>query len=319
MSLLSVFRTPPPDVAVEIGRSQVSAARLEWHRGQAVVASHAVEPLPSGLVTPALAATNIADVGLVGKAVGKAFAGLGPKFPSRVALVVPDAVTKVSLVRLESVPSRSADLVEIVRWQVRKSAPFPIDQAVVSLSPIGADDTGGHEFAVALARADVIHQYEQACTMAGVQAGLVDLATFCIINGVLASGQGAPAGDWLLVHIADTSITLAVMRGDRLLFLRNRSEESEGTLADLIHQTAMYYEDRLKGDGFARVLLAGGATLAEGADRLRHGLEQRLGITVEAVDPRGAASLVDRISASPALLDALAPLVGVLRRERRAA
>jgi hypothetical protein len=48
-------------------------------------------------------------------------------------------------------------------------------------------------------------------------------------------------------------------------------------------------------------------------------LEQRLNLGVEPVDPRGAAALQDRIDASPELLDVLAPLVGVLRRERKAA
>jgi hypothetical protein len=40
---------------------------------------------------------------------------------------------------------------------------------------------------------------------------------------------------------------------------------------------------------------------------------------VEAVDPRGAAALQDRIGASPDLLDVLAPLVGMLMRERKVA
>jgi hypothetical protein len=37
--------------------------------------------------------------------------------------------------------------------------------------------------------------------------------------------------------------------------------------------------------------------------------------TVEAVDLSGAATLADRISPSPALIDQLAPLVGILSRE----
>ena len=110
-----------------------------------------------------------------------------------------------------------------------------------------------------------------------------------------------------------------MIRDRSLLFFRNRSEEGEGTLADLIHQTAMYYEDRLHGSGFARVLIAGAARLPSGAESVRRGLEERLGINVESVDPRGAAALVDRIGASPELLDVLAPLVGMLRRETRVA
>lgn len=329
MSLNALFQTPPPEVAIEIDHAHVGAARLVWRGGQAVVAGHAHEALPPGAVVPSLATANLADVPLVAKAVGRVLAELGIK-RSRIALVVPDTVAKVSLLKLEKVPARAADLQEIVRWQVRKTAPFPIEQAVLSISPGVTAADGSQEMVVSLSRTEVIQQYEQACQMAGAEAGLVDIASFCVLNAVLTapagdpsadsgSPRGASRGDWLLVHITDTYLTLAVMRDQSLLFFRHRGEEAEGTLADLIHQTAMYYEDRLHGGGFARVLIAGAARLPGGADSVRRGLEERLRIGVEAVDPRTAAALVDRIDASPAFLDRLAPLVGILLREGRVA
>jgi Tfp pilus assembly PilM family ATPase len=333
MSLLDWLRTPPPDVAVEIDRAHVGAVRLERRGGRLVVAAYAVEALPAGAVAPALVGMNMPDVGAVGQAVARVLSQLGGR-THRVALVVPDTVAKVSLLRLEKVPASTADLREIVRWQVRKSAPFPLEQAVLSIGPGAPGGDGGREFIVARARADGIRQYEQACTMAGAHAGIVDLATFGVLNGVVAGG-GAPLGsgpsagsgqdpsagsgqDWLLVHVAGTCITLAVVRGEHVIFFRHRSDESEGTLADLIHQTAMYYEDRLNGAGIARVWLAGMGSLPD-ADRVARDLEARLGAAVDRVDPRTAVALVDRIDSSPELDDLLAPLVGVLRRERRAA
>jgi len=323
MNFRSLFQSPPPDVAIAIDHAHVAAARLVWRGDQAVVAAHAHEALPAGAVVPSLASLNMADVPAVAKAVGRVLAELGSP-PSRVALVVPDTVAKVSLLRLEKVPPKAADLQEIVRWQVRKTAPFPIEQAVISVSPGLAAADGSREMVVSLSRADVIQQYEQACLMAGAEAGLVDLASFSVLNGILAvTGSGSPQatsrGDWLLVHIADTYLTLAVMRDQALLFFRHRGEEAEGTLADLIHQTAMYYEDRLHGAGFARVLIAGGGRLPGGAESVRRGLEERLRIGVESVDPRQAASLADGIDPSQAVLDVLAPLVGVLLREGRVA
>jgi Tfp pilus assembly PilM family ATPase len=311
------FQTPAPDVAVEIDHAHVAAARLSWRGGEAVISAHASEALPPGLVTPGLAALNVADVPALSQAIGRALNALGGSTPSRVSLVVPDTVAKVSLLKLEKVPARAADLQEIVKWQVKKTSPFPIEQAIVSISPGARGADGASEFVVALSREDVIRQYEQACAMAGVDAGLVDLSTFGVINGILSSAS-APAGDWLLVHVTGNYFTLAVMRDGALLFFRNRSEE-EGTLADLIHQTAMYYEDRLNGAGFGRVLIAGAAQLPGGADSVRRGLEERLRVSVESVDPRMAATLQDRIGASAELLDVLAPLVGILMRERKAA
>ena len=41
MSLAALFQSPSPDVAVEIDRGHVGAARLIWRAGQAVIAAHA--------------------------------------------------------------------------------------------------------------------------------------------------------------------------------------------------------------------------------------------------------------------------------------
>jgi len=317
MSFADLLQTAPPDVAVKIDADHIGAARLTWRGAAATVAAHSVEPLAAGIVVPALAASNIHDVPAAGRAIADALSRLGGR-PRRVALVVPDTVAKVSLVRFETVPAKLQDLHELVRWQIKKSAPFPIEEAVVGFTAGATYPDGAHEFIVAAARHDIVEQYEQACAAAGAYAGLVDLATFSVVNGVLA-GSAAPKGDWLLVHATASYATLTVVRDGHMIFFRSRDKEADGTLADVVHQTAMYYEDRLHGVGFTRVLLAGGATTPGGAEGLRRNLEERLGVAVEAVDPRSAAALRDRITASPELLDALAPLVGILIRERKAA
>lgn len=298
MSLLDMIQPVAPDVAIEIGAAHVGIARLAWRGSTPTAASHVVEPLPAGAVTPSLTGTNISDVRAVGGTIHHAMTRLGGRV-TRAALVIPDTVAKVSLIRFEKVPASRDDLMELVRWQVRKAAPFPMDQAVLSYSPSTPLSDGGQEFVVTVARGDLILQYEEACAHAGVHTGLVDIATFSIINGVLA-GPTAPAGDWLLVHASEGYTTLAVLRGGEVIFFRNREEESEGTLADVVHQTAMYYEDRLSGEGFSRVMLAGGAV--HGVDAVRHSLEQRLDVRIEPVPHPD-----------------LAPLIGILARERKAA
>ena len=51
------------------------------------------------------------------------------------------------------------------------------------------------------------------------------------------------------------------------------------------------------------------------AERLRRGIEERLGGKVDLLDVRSAAPMRDRISANPGLLDALAAPAGMLLRE----
>jgi hypothetical protein len=87
----------------------------------------------------------------------------------------------------------------------------------------------------------------------------------------------------------------------------------------------MYYEDRLHGRGFARVVLAGAGRAVGGdapgpssIESIRRELEDRLRTRVDAVDPRPAITLADPVAAGTALLDTLTPSVGLLLRERAA-
>jgi Tfp pilus assembly PilM family ATPase len=320
MSLLSSLRSAtPPLVAVEFTSTRLSAVRVEHRSGKTSIAAHATEPLPEGAVVPSLTTPNIHDRAAVIGALGRLFDRLGGR-PRRIGLVIPDPVAKVSLVRFAQVPPRRQDLDQLVRWQVKKTAPFSVDEAQLSYLP-AARTSDGQDFVVSIARRDIVEGYETVCAEIGAYAGIVDLATFNVINAVLV-GTEPPAGDWLMINVAADYASIAILRGEHLIFFRNLTADTDGALEDLVHQTAMYYEDRLGGGTFERVLLAGaaggGAQPAE-VERIRRSVEERLTRTVENVDPRGAAALTDRISAAPALLDSLAPLVGLLLRGREAA
>jgi Tfp pilus assembly PilM family ATPase len=232
---------------------------------------------------------------------------------------MPDAVARVSILPFETVPAKTEELEQLIRWQARKSVPFPIDTAQVSWVA-GTRREGGQDFIVTVARRDLIEEYEALCTRAGLHAGVVDLATFNVINAVLAgqsNSQGVEqSSDWLVVNLTAIDATLAIMRGTELIFFRNRTLAGQETLEDLVHQTAMYHEDRLGGGRFARVVVVGMATATSPvADGVRQNIEARIGVPLETVDPRGAASLRDRITAGPGLLEALAAPLGVLVRD----
>jgi type IV pilus assembly protein PilM len=345
----SWFTSSPPTVGVEIGARRVTAVSMGEHGGKPMVAAHATEVLPEGLVAPALNQPNITDRAAVSAALGRVLSQIGGR-PGRVALVVPDGAAKVSLVKFDKVPAKAEDLGQLIRWQVKKSVPFPLEQAQVTWTRGATDASGGVEFVVAIARRDIIEEYEAVCQAANAQAGLVDLATLNLINLALigdpslagsASGIGAGRGnagaaaqgvhdgspadpaaalpiDWLLVHVGADSSTVAIVRGAQVLFFRNRPADAEGHLNDLVHQSAMYYEDRLGGPGFSRVLVAARdvpEAHATEVEELYRGLAERSGDRVEALDLGAAAGIAHGISPSPELLSALAAPVGVVLRE----
>lgn len=313
--LPSFLNSPPPSVGVEVASDRVTAVSLTRQGPSWIVGAHGTERLAPGVVTPALNAVNVHDVRALAAALRSAFDKLGSR-PRRIALVIPDTAAKLSLLRFEKVPAE-ADLDQLIRWQMRKAAPFKPEEAQISWVPAAPIPGGGREYLVTLARRDIIESYMTACADAGASAGLVDLASLNLINAALASGTGTTAGDWLIVHVAPDYATLAIVRDQDLIYFRTRQLDSEADLADLVHQTAMYHEDRLSGATFARVVVSGASAQGmESGDRLRRSLEERMGVTVEALDFRGTAAMRDRISAGPDLLDALAPAVGVVLREQ---
>ena len=311
--LPSFFVSAPPSVGVEIASDRVTAVSLGRQAGGWIVDAHGTERLAPGVVTPALNAVNVHDRRALSAALRSAFDKAGVR-PRRIALVIPDSAAKISLLRFEKVPGQ-ADLDQLIRWQVRKAAPFKPEDAQISWVPAAAIPDGGREYLVTLARRDIIDSYMQACADAGADAGVVDLASLNLINAALASAQSS--GDWLIVHVAPDYATLTIVRDGELILFRSRQLEAEGVLADAVHQTAMYYEDRLGGQKFARVVLSGvSARGAETGERVRRALEDRMGVRVESLDFRGTVAMRDRIGAAPELLDTLASSVGVILRER---
>ena len=311
LSILSrLFAAPAPSAAIEIAADRVTGVVLDRERRVAAAVSRS---LPAGVVTPAANAANLVEPDTVRDVVREVRRSL-PGAPRRVALVVPDSAAKVSLLRFEKVPARAADLDQLVRWQARKTAPFRIEDAQVAWAPGAPLDGGGREFVVSLMRRDIVEEYEGACAGGGGHAGVVDLASFGLVDAVLAGG-GAADADWLLVHAAGGYRSVSVVREGSLILFRHRpAGDGDDDLVDLVHQTTMYYEDRLGGGGYDRVLLAvtmDGAD-ADDAGHLRRLVETHLGA---AVTPIAAGRPADPARPGAPLPDVTAAPAGLLVRE----
>ena len=172
-----------------------------------------------------------------------------------------------------------------MRWQVRKAAPFRIEDAQLSYMPSHKAADGSTEFVVVMARKDIIREYEAVCEAAGAQAGVVDLTTFNVINAVLASA--AAAGGRLAArarhpgrrHDGDSSRRVARVLPQPH---RRRGSGPRGSWSTRRRCTTKIVS---AASGFSRVVLAGGGSPAsqgaQDADYLRRALEQRLGTKVD--------------------------------------
>ena len=206
--LTSWLASPPPDAAMEIGADAVSGATVGSRGTETVVEAFAFEPLPGGALAPSLAAQNIADRAAVAAALQTVVSRLGSR-PRRVALVVPDTAARVSLIEFDQVPAGRNDLDQLVRWQMRKSAPFPDRRGLRDLRARslhrrrrpgvrGRDGPARRRPGVRGASAS-----RPACTRASST-----LSSFSLVNCFLAAGR-VPTGDWLVVHMRPDYTSIA--------------------------------------------------------------------------------------------------------------
>ncbi|HXT71794.1 MAG TPA: pilus assembly protein PilM [Vicinamibacterales bacterium] len=311
----SWFAPTPPTIAVELASRRLTVVELGRGASSPLV-GYASEPLPPGALSPAPSGPNIQNPSAVLEALKRGLDRAGVRKSARVALVIPDNAARVSLLPFEQLPSKSADVDQLIRWKLKKSTPFPIEDAQIAWFVAHKSETGPM-VAATVARRDVVAQYESVATAAGLHAGIVDVASFNVMNAVIGAG-GAPASDWLLVTLAPEATTLTIGRGSDLMFYRHRAAVEEEGLSALVHQTAMFHEDRLGGTKFSRVWLCGGG-LGTGADDVRREIRDRLNVPVEVVDVRQASEMGSKINASTDVLDALAAPIGALLRDRKAA
>jgi len=307
----------PPAVAIEFAAGRVTVAEFAGSAAAPAISAFASEPIARNALIPSLMGPNVAQPELVATALRTALDRAGLRSARRAALILPDSVARVSMLRFDEVPRNAADLDQLIRLQLKKGTPFPIEDAQLSFVPAHSDGNATI-MAASIARREAIAEYEAVVASAGIHAGVVDLASFNVMNSLIGTGS-VPSADWLLVCLTAEATTLAILRGDSLMFYRHRGNVDDEPLGSLVHQTAMYHEDRLGGSRFARIWLCGGAYAPGGAARVSAEISSKLDVPVEAVDFRKAATLRSRLDVTPDVLDALAASVGVLLRERRAA
>ncbi len=181
----------------------------------------------------------------------------------KICLLLQDRTALAFQMNLESVPENHEECLDVVRFKLKKSVPFRIEDAQISyFVDSGASDYRSTNLWVTVMNSQVLCQYEELIqSTVGSECGLVDLATFNLMNLAHSEiqAQGWAQDDHLYVNLNRSYISLAITQKDRLMFFRSRELERhagimEEAMAE-IHPTMMFYLDKLGGQQFARAFV----------------------------------------------------------------
>ncbi len=215
MNLLPQASGTRPRVACEISPQGVVAARSA--DAASPVAAVARVELAEGAVVPGLRPGNVVDRVAVAAAVRRVLESVDAKPNSRsadITLVIPDSAVRVLLLDFDSLSSKQAESLPIVRFRLKKLLPFDSDDAMVSYQVMSTTKSLVRVLAVAIPR-DVLSEYETAIREAGFEPGSVIPSTLAALAAV--DGDDPT----LLVNANALGVTTAIVQKGILMLHRS--------------------------------------------------------------------------------------------------
>jgi type IV pilus assembly protein PilM len=241
------------------------------------VDNHSARRLPAGTVNPGLANPNVLQPEALRESISGALAALGGGVAGArdVIGILPDAAIRVLLIDFDSLPEKVEDAASIIRFRVKKSLPFDVDQAALSFhTQRGA---GIIRVVAALSPRAVIEEYERAFRTAGYLPGV-------IVPSILATlGMVEADRPTMVVKVDPNTTAVAIVDRGELLLLRTfdhpgRTEVQAQELADAIHPSIVFFEDNY-GAKVISIRIAGMANV----NGIASALEAETGIRTQSV------------------------------------
>jgi type IV pilus assembly protein PilM len=299
---LNVMRHPAH--VVEIGAVHVAAAQWDGPKLQ----SYAVETLEAGALMPSPVETNVTQPESVRRALQRVFARLGG-MSGPVALLLPDPVVRVFILDFDELPRRAEDALPLLRWRLKKSVPFDVEETTVSWTRQTARD-GSLEIVAAVARQGIVREYESLLHGFELEPKVVLSSTLATLPLVSENGST------LLMRMNGHTLTTAIVRGTTVCLYRSTEMPAAVTQLDPrfvveeVFPAAAYFQDSW-GESIDRALLAG---FVGRQDVFQSAVENELKIPVRPVASGDRAAEFDR-GAQELMQQGLDPLVGWMANE----
>ena len=228
-----------PSAAIELTPDGVLAAALPGRNESPV---YAFEALRAGMLVPGIAEVNMVPPEAVSSAIRAALGSVAPRTRA-VTIVVPDSVVRVFVLDFDSLPTRAAEAVPVLRFRLRKMVPFDVEHAGVSYQVLSQSKTECRVL-VAVLPNNILEEYEGAVRAAGYEPGAVIPST---LAALAAMDMSEPI---LAACLSRASITTSITNGDDLLLYRtiDLPEDPNDRLLEVqrsIAVAAAYYEDKI--------------------------------------------------------------------------
>lgn len=307
------FQPAFPNNAITITADHVAALRVAAPSGMTVENS-AFVPLAPGVVKPSSGEPNIADPDALHHALTQAAQRTG-LFGKEVNLLIPDITARVFLVTLESLPKKAEDLAELLRFKVKKSVPFPIEEAALACE-VQTLTSSHYEVILTVLNRSILREYENAVEALNVDAGFVTVEHFGVAQLLDRQTQEWGGRSTMLVRLTPRSMTTSIYHHRYLRFYRTVEKNFALTpatsvtaemLFNEVYPSLAYFQDKFQ-QPVELIYLSG---LPAGGESLCAAIQKLAECPVTELRTERAIAGGSSLPASAPMNQAFAPLIGV--------
>ena len=306
----------PPGLGLDLRATELSLARLAAKRGKAELDLGVTSPLPPGCLQFKMLEPNIRDGDTLAQVIESVLLRSGAAGSKRIALTLPDYLARVSVVELAEAPRSSAETVDVLKFRLKKSLPFDVDQARLAYEPLAAATP---TYLTGVMHEAVVSQYEVFFADLGFHIGLVVPASVSLLRilSPLAEQNLSPGADYFFVNVEREYFTVSLVRERgvpvliRTLGLRASdgppvAYSEEDLLQDVI-PTAIYYREKLQGTSLERVYYR---SLRPDLIHLREILEEQFEAPSEPLNLMSAVGIASDLQMDATLADSVGAAAG---------
>lgn len=304
----------PPGLGIDIRVDELSLVRLSERRKAPEIDLCVTSPLAPGLLDFSLVEPNIVDEEGFRQALESLFLRSGAAGRKRVALTLPDHVARIAVSEIPEAPRSTTEFSELIKFRMKKSLPFPTEQARVAFERLGPS----HSFLTGVMHESVASQYEELFASLGLQVGLILPASVSLLKLLtpLAEKELAPGADYFFVNAERDYFSVSLVRNRsvptlvRTLGRRAGDNPTPYTEEDLLQEmiaTAIYYQEKLEGRTLERVFYR---SLRPDLDHLREILEEQFQAPSEPFNLAKAVSLAKDVQIDASRADAVSAAAG---------
>ena len=292
-------KTIRPRLACEITSEGVIAARASERSPRLEVFTS--RRLAEGAIAPGLTVPNILDAAALRTALGGALGAVAGKSRD-VIVILPDVAIRMMLLDFEALPAKAEEIEPVIRFRLKKSLPFDVDNAVLSYDVTRSNGTV--RAVAAVAPREIVEEYEKAFRDVGYEPGVIlpsSLAALGLVEGERPT---------LVLKVDHMNITITAVEHQELRLVRTLDNPHGGSfsaadLTEAVLPSIVFFEDTFAAH-IEKIYIGGMASLAEMGPLLH----QHTGAQVEELAP--ALSAEQNLSGESVSPSSMAGIVGAL-------